>query len=95
MRAMHGAMRYAMMAGAALTVSACGQRTPMVPSPPAADVEAAAEAKPVPPVEIVTDEAAAVAYDEALEAWGERVSAAGRRVCLWLVENGGDYVCER
>tara|TARA_B100000378_G_scaffold144489_1_gene116702 strand:+ start:872 stop:1009 length:138 start_codon:yes stop_codon:yes gene_type:complete len=45
-------------------------------------------------MEIATDEAAAVAYDEAIESWGERVQAAGVRVCKWLVENGADYDCD-
>jgi hypothetical protein len=35
-------------------------------------------------VEIITSEDAALAHDLALEAWGERVRAAGMRVCQWL-----------
>ena len=94
MRAMQGKTRFAMLAAMALTASACGEPTPIVISPPPADVEAATEPKPLPPMEIATDEAAAVAYDEAIESWGERVQAAGVRVCKWLVENGADYDCD-
>ena len=28
------------------------------------------------------------------QSWGERVQAAGVRVCKWLVENGADYDCD-
>ena len=87
--------RLALAGGLLSIVSACGQPTPIALYPPAVDVEAAAEPKPLPPVEIATDEDAALAYDLSLEAWGERVSAAGLRVCLWLNENGADYDCER
>ena len=86
--------RLPLVAALGLTVSACGQPTPIVLSPPAIDVEAATEPKPVPPMEIATDEAVALQYDLALEAWGERVQAAGVRVCLWLNDNGADYDCD-
>lgn len=76
-----------------LTVSAC-DRPVSTPLPPAIDVEAATEPKPLPTADIVTDEDASLAYDLELEAWGERVSSAGRRVCEWLNENGGSYDCD-
>lgn len=61
--------------------------------PPNADVEATTEAKPVPPIEIVTDENVAAQYDADVEAWGERLQSAGKRVCNWLNRNGGDFDC--
>lgn len=93
MPTMHARTRLAMVAATLLTVSACAKPIPVVLSPPAIDVEGAAEPKPLPPPEIATDEDAALQYDLALEAWGERVSAAGRRVCRWLVKNGAEYAC--
>lgn len=75
---------------------ACNEPIPIVLSPPAIDVEAATEPKPLPPEEIATDESAALDYDLALEAWGERIHAAAVRVCWWLneAEPKNDYKCE-
>lgn len=63
--------------------------------PPAADVEAATEAKPVPTLAIATDAKAAAQYSADVESWGERVQAAGVRVCQWLNRMGGKYDCGR
>jgi len=52
-------------------------------------VQAAIEPKPVPTADIVTSAQAAARYDIAVESWGERVSAAGARICRWVVDNGG------
>ena len=94
MQAMNAKMAFVTLAALASIVQGCGEPTPIVLSPPAIDVEGATETKPLPPVEIATDEAAAVAYDEAIESWGERVQSAGKRVCLWLNANGGSYDCD-
>ena len=48
---------------------------------------------PVPPLEILDSEEASLLYDNAIEAWGERVRAAGVRICEWLNANGGEYDC--
>lgn len=87
-------MRLAMVAAVPLIASGC-DRPVSTPLPPAADVEAATEPKPLPPVSIVTDEAAALQYDLAVEAWGERVRSAGVRVCEWLnaAVKSADYKC--
>lgn len=61
--------------------------------PPSADVAAVTEPKPVPPIEIVTDEAAAVQYDADIESWGERLHSAGSRLCRWFNENGAALTC--
>jgi len=41
----------------------------------------------VPGPEIVTSAQAAAAFDVALESWGDRVAAAGARICRWAVRN--------
>lgn len=58
-------------------------------TPPAADLRAAIEPKPVPPADLVTSEEAAARYDAAVESWGERLNAAGGRLCRWVLANGG------
>jgi hypothetical protein len=69
--------------------SGCAPREVLRPIfPPSADLEAAAEAKPVAPAEIVTSAQAAALHDVAVESWGERVSRAGGRICRWAVDNG-------
>lgn len=57
-------------------------------SPPSADLEQVIEEKPVAGPEIVTSAAAAATYDAAIESWGDRLSAAGGRLCRWAVDNG-------
>lgn len=57
-------------------------------APPAADIQAAIEPKPRPVGDIVNDDTAAATYSAALEAWGERLSTAGGRLCRWTVANG-------
>lgn len=80
----------------ALLASAChGPGPTSTPLPPAADVEAATEAKPVPPVTIAIDARANAQYSADVESWGERVQAAGVRVCEWLNDaaKNADYRC--
>jgi hypothetical protein len=52
-------------------------------------LQAVTETKPIAPVEIVTSQQAADQYSADVEAWGDRVSAAGGRICRWVVETGG------
>ena len=67
----------------------CAGRERLTPTyPPSADLRV--EAKPVAPVEIVTSEAAADAYDIELELWGERGWATVGRVCRWAEDMGAD-----
>lgn len=84
-------MMLPMLLAAPLLASGCVTRAD--PFPPRADVEALTEAKPEPSVEAVTDAKAKARDDAAIEAWGERVRAAGVRVCEWLVGAGGEYDC--
>lgn len=70
-------------------MSGCASKERIRPLfPPAADIRAATEPKPVAPVEIVTSAQAAAEYDVAVESWGERVSRAGGRICRWAIANG-------
>lgn len=74
----------------ALAANACAEQVKTsLAFPPAADLQAATEPKPVPPDDIVTSDQAAADYDAAVEAWGDRVSAAGARICRWVVDAGG------
>ena len=80
--------------GALLLASAYG-RPVSTPPPPAADVEAVTEAKPLPSPEAVTDAKAKARDDEAIESWGERIRAAGVNLCLLLSDRfpNADYDC--
>jgi len=79
---------------ALLAASGCGERVRSTPIfPPSADVAALQEAKPVPTDDIVTDARAEARYNAAVESWGDRVSAAGVRVCRWFNANGAKFDC--
>ncbi|MCW2763400.1 MAG: hypothetical protein JWR85_3601 [Marmoricola sp.] len=79
------------MFACSLAVSACGPGVVLKPlSPPSADLKAITEPKPVPSDDIVTSAQAAAAYDIAIEGWGDRLSAAGGRLCRWVKANAGD-----
>ncbi|MBH9536930.1 hypothetical protein [Novosphingopyxis sp. YJ-S2-01] len=70
-------------------MSGCAPRERLQPIfPPPADLEAVTEAKPIAPVAIVTSAKAAAEYDVAVESWGERLNAAGGRICRWALRNG-------
>lgn len=51
--------------------------------PPAADLQAAVEPKPQPTDDIATSQQAYDQYQASLEAWGDRLYAAGGRLCRW------------
>jgi len=51
------------------------------------------EAKPVPGDEIVTDPVASAKYNAAVEAWGDRLRAAGMRLCRFFDRTGMDVDC--
>ena len=76
-----------MMLLAALAVSGCGPQIQLRPLfPPAADL--AVEAKPVPPVEIVTSAQAGAEYSAHVEAWGERGWLTVARLCRYYKAQG-------
>jgi hypothetical protein len=64
-----------------LLVSACA--TSGAIPPPAADLKAAVEAKPVPGDDIATSDQANADYSAAVEGWGDRLYSAGGRLCRW------------
>lgn len=68
---------------ALLPASACTTRAAI--HPPVADLEAVVEPKPVPSDDIATSQKAADDFSASIEAWGDRVSAAGARLCRWSV----------
>lgn len=73
----------------ALLVSACGERVVTLGAfPPAEDVKAVTEPKPVPTDAIATDPAAEAAYNAEVEGWGDRLLRAGGRICRHAVKNG-------
>jgi hypothetical protein len=51
--------------------------------PPVADLQAVVEPKPVPSDDIATSQKAADDFSASIEAWGDRISAAGGRICRW------------
>ena len=73
-------------------LTACGDR-PAVGTPLIADIEAAAETKPPPNAAILSDPNADARYNAEIEAWGDRVSAAGRRLCRFYRDVGVKVEC--
>jgi hypothetical protein len=64
-----------------LLVSAC--QTPGAIPPPADDLTAVVEPKPVPGDDTATSQKAHDDYSASVEGWGDRISAAGGRLCRW------------
>ena len=79
---------------ALLALAGCGER-PKSTMPPLADVQAVVEPKPRPTAAILTDPAASDKYNSSLEAWGDRLSAAGRRLCTFFVAQGLKATCQK
>ena len=72
---------------AASIVSGCVSRAPIQPAfPPAADLRAPEKPRPTPA--IVESEQAALAYDNAIEAWGDDLAAKVGRLCRWAKAMG-------
>jgi len=87
---------YARLASAVLAIlalTACGDERPAVGTPLIADIEAAAETKPPPTAAILSDPNADARYNAEIEAWGDRVSAAGRRLCRFYRDVGVKVEC--
>jgi len=78
---------------ALFALSACTDH-PRVGFPAAADLVAVTEAKPKPSPDILTDPAASDRYGASVESWGERVQAAGVRLCKFFVAQGMKVGCE-
>lgn len=77
-----------------ITAGGCGPTVSQRPIfPPRAEVQRLQEAKPAPTADIVTDAKASEIYNAEVESWGDRLSAAGRRMCRWMNDNGADFDC--
>jgi hypothetical protein len=70
---------------AAVLLSACKTTSAY---PPPQDIVEVTEAKPTPGADILTDPAAGDRYDSAIEGWGDRVRAAGMRLCRFYARTG-------
>lgn len=77
-------------------MAASGCANEAIPRLPVADLRAVTEAKPVPGDEIVTDETgrAAALYNSKVEGWGDRIHAAGVRLCRYARATGAKVDCE-
>lgn len=76
------------------TATACGGQVSVRSSfPPRADLEAVTETKPAPTIAIVESAQAAEHYNAAVEAWGDRVAAAGARLCKFYQTIGMTVRC--
>lgn len=78
---------------ASLALSACA--TKPIATPPRADVQALVEPKPKPSADILSDPAASDRYNSAVEGWGDRLSSAGKRLCVYFQSTGMDVECGR
>lgn len=74
-----------------LLSTACQHTTPGYPA--AQDVTAMTEAKPRPSDDILTPGGSA-RYNSEIEGWGDRISAAAKRVCRNLKAQGMAIDCE-
>lgn len=76
---------------ALLALAACATKPAALP--PRADVQAIIEPKPAPPAAILTDPAASDRFNAELEARGDRLYAAGVRLCRYFAATGMDVKC--
>ncbi|AIT80931.1 hypothetical protein [Novosphingobium pentaromativorans] len=76
---------------ALLFLSACKSTEPPKFYPSPLDLEAVAQAKPKPTAAILTDPKANDMYNHEVEAWGDRIHAAGLRLCRFY-QNLGQVV---
>jgi hypothetical protein len=77
----HNRISRLLLLPALMAVSNCAAQ--VVIAPPVADLQAATEPKPVPTDDIVTSQQAYDQYQASIEAWGDRISSAGGRLCRW------------
>jgi uncharacterized lipoprotein YajG len=84
----HLRLRLALLLCSSLVTGCAEHVRTLVRTPPAADLKAATEAKPIPTVDILTSAKAEADYNASVEGWGDRISAAGARICRWSVDVG-------
>ena len=78
-------LKHTSLLAAILLLSAC-KTTSAFPS--RQDIVEVTEAKPAPGPDILTDPEAGDRYDSAIEGWGDRVRAAGMRLCRFYERTG-------
>ena len=76
-----------------LAVSACA--APRSSFPPLADLQAVTERKPPPTADIATSDRANADYSAKVEIWGDRVGAAGGRLCRYFAALGMKVDCPK
>ncbi len=76
-------------------LAASGCAVPMSSSPPLADLQAVTEAKPKPTADIATSDRAAAQFSADIEGWGDRISAAGGRLCRYFAALGLTVACPK
>lgn len=76
-----------------LFLSACKTAESGPLPPPVADLQAIVEQKPKPPKAILTDPDANDRYNESVEAWGDRIRAAGVKLCSFYENTGMAVNC--
>ena len=70
-------------------VTGCAEHVrTLVKTPPAADLRAVTEPKPAPTMDILTSAKVEADYNASVEAFADRVAAAGARICRWSVDVG-------
>jgi hypothetical protein len=79
----------------AAVLSACARERVVWAPPPPEDLRAVIEVKPKPPVSILTDSTASDSYNAEVEEWGERLRAAGMRLCLFYSAQGSPVDCTK
>ncbi|GFM28590.1 hypothetical protein [Novosphingobium sp. PY1] len=78
---------------ALLFLSACKSTEPPKFYPSPLDLETVAQAKPKPTAAILTDPKANDMYNHEVEAWGDRIHAAGLRLCRFYQNLGQAVDC--
>ena len=84
----HLNQRLALLLSLSLATGCAEHTRTLVKTPPAADLRAVTESKPEPTMDILTSAKAEADYNAATEAWGDRLRAAGARICRWSVDVG-------
>lgn len=74
-------------------LTACKTIEPPKVLPSHLDIEAVAQAKPKPTAAILTDPKANDLYNHEVEAWGDRIHAAGLRLCRFYKDLGEAVTC--
>lgn len=86
-------MRWIAVSLALLALAGCQHNSAVFPD--ARELRAVTEAKPKPSPAVLTDPAASDRHNAAIESWGERIYAAGVRLCRFYDRQGMALDCDR